>query len=67
MSAPSSSSMERRSRAEASAGEGKEPGLRRGKSEPRSSADDSVGRGKPDGGEALSAFSRVGVARVTTT
>ena len=64
MSAPSSSSMERRSRAEARAGEGKDPGLRRGKSEPRSSADDSVGRGKPEGGVA-SAFSRVGVARVT--
>ena len=65
MSAPSSSSMERRSRAEARAGEGKDPGLRRGKSEPRSSADDSVGEGKPEGGVA-SAFSRVGVARVMT-
>ena len=62
MSAPSRSSIERRSSAEASAGEGNDPGLRRGKSEPRSSADDSVGDGKPDG---ESAFSRVGVARVT--
>ena len=64
VSAPSRSSTERRSRAEAKAGEGKDPGLRRGKSEPRSSADDSVGSGKPE--EGGSAFSRVGVARAAT-
>lgn len=64
MSAPSSSSIERRPSAEARAGEGKVPGLRRGRSEPRSSADDSAGSGKPEGGVA-SAFSRVGVARAT--
>ena len=39
--------------------------MRRGKSEPRSAADDSVGKGKPEGGGVASAFSRVGVARVT--
>jgi hypothetical protein len=63
VSAPSSSSIERRSRAEAKAGEGNDPGLRRGSSEPRSSAEDSVGEGKLPG--VASAFSRVGVARAT--
>ena len=41
--------------------------MRRGKKEPWSSAEDSVGRGNDDDGdEGVSAFSRVGVARAAT-